>query len=294
MSKKNWIYIKRGMSEDPKHRERIGMAIWLFMHMIDAADWETGRVYDWRDKEVGIDMTASTATVREWRQRLTDLGYITCVQKQHSLEIIIHNWNNPKEYNTPKINVRQGKSEVAPLDAIEIEGTPQGDNQGDNQVLDATRVNLTPFIESESISISISDEKPKSKISKESISSTVGLEWLIAGGASEKEVAALVENEKRVKTITDTYEKSMGFNPLDWSKMERLQRFLLTKSVEEIKKFAIWSMREYSTFTPAKARQYPNMVIDLWPQAFIQEHKQLSPYDLLAMDIEREKNGCTV
>ena len=54
MSKKNWIYIKRGMSEDPKHRERIGMAIWLFMHMIDAADWETGRVYDWRDKENGL------------------------------------------------------------------------------------------------------------------------------------------------------------------------------------------------------------------------------------------------
>ena len=54
MSKKNWIFIKRGLSEDPKHRERMGMAIWLFMHICDAADWETGKVYDWRDKEIGI------------------------------------------------------------------------------------------------------------------------------------------------------------------------------------------------------------------------------------------------
>ena len=152
MSKKNWIFIKRGLSEDPKHRERIGMSIWLFMHICDAADWETGRVYDWRDKEIGIDMTLSTNTVREWRQKLADLGYITCEQKQHCLEIIIHNWNNPHQYDTPKINVKQGDVYALPSNQKKVEGKPQGEPQA----LDAPIVNPVPFIESSSSSQSLS------------------------------------------------------------------------------------------------------------------------------------------
>jgi DnaD/phage-associated family protein len=153
MSKKNWIFIKRGLSEDPKHREKMGMAIWLFMHICDAADWETGRVYDWRDKEIGIDMTLSTNTVREWRQKLADLGYITCEQKQHCLEIIIHNWNNPHQYDTPKINVNQGNAHVSPSNEKKAEGKPQGKPQA----LDESRANPTPFIESSSSSSSPSE-----------------------------------------------------------------------------------------------------------------------------------------
>jgi DnaD/phage-associated family protein len=154
MSKKNWIFIKRGLSEDPKHRARMGMSVWLFMHICDAADWETGKVYDWKDKEVGIDMTASTATIRDWRQRLAELGYITCTQKQHSLEIVIHNWNNPREYNGKKMNIRQGDNLVSPCEENKVEGTPQGDTQGDTQGVDGTIVNPPSFIESSSSSSS--------------------------------------------------------------------------------------------------------------------------------------------
>ena len=105
------------------------------------------------------------------------------------------------------------------------------------------------------------------------------LEWMIAGGASEEEIAILLENEKKVKLICDTYEQSMGYNPLPWSKMDRLKKFLLTKTVEEIQAFAAWSLGKYSGLSPTKARQNPDMVIDLWPQAFIhpQESKP-QPY----------------
>ena len=120
------------------------------------------------------------------------------------------------------------------------------------------------------------------------------LEWMIAGGVSTDEIERILEKEKRAKEICDCYEKSMGYNPLPWSKMERLKRFLLTKSTDEIKQFAAWSRKDYSTFTPAKARQYPDMVIDLFPQAFLTEVKQPSMYDILAKQIEEERNGSQV
>jgi hypothetical protein len=150
MAKKNWIYIKRGLSEDPKHREAMGMAVWLFMHICDAADFEKGIVYDWRDKEIAVDMSISTNTVRDWRARLVEKGYITCQQRQHGLEIIIRNWNNPRDYSGKKVNI-QGDVYTAPKQ----KNNPQGESQGDTQALHPSTIESDPFIESESESESL-------------------------------------------------------------------------------------------------------------------------------------------
>jgi hypothetical protein len=104
MSKKHWISVKRGLSEDPKHRESMGMAIWGFLHMIDRADWETGKVFDWRDKDEAEDMGVNERTLRDWRQRLAEGGYIACDKKQRGLEITIFNWINPREYSAGVLN----------------------------------------------------------------------------------------------------------------------------------------------------------------------------------------------
>ena len=163
MAKKNWIFIKRGLSEDPKHREAMHEAVWLFMHICDAADWEKGIVYDWRDKEIAADMSLSTATVRGWRNRLSELGYITCQQRQHCLDIIIHNWTNPRDYGGKKTNVRQGDITMSPSKEEKIEGVPQGVPQDDTQALDELAVNDTLFIESSSLSESSSHTRALSK-----------------------------------------------------------------------------------------------------------------------------------
>ena len=94
------------------------------------------------------------------------------------------------------------------------------------------------------------------------------IDWLIASGAQPEEVQQTLDKEAKIREVTQAYEKAMGFNPLEWGKMERLQKFLLTKSVEEIKTFGAWSKREYSTLTPPKARMYPQLVIDCWGLAF--------------------------
>jgi hypothetical protein len=88
------------------------------------------------------------------------------------------------------------------------------------------------------------------------------LDWLIAAGVSSEEIEKTLVKERLSKEITDCWEKEMGYSPLPWMKLEPLRRFLITKSCAEIKIFAKWSKREYSTFTPAKARLYPEMVKD--------------------------------
>jgi len=279
MSKKNWISVKRGLSEDPKHRQAMGEAIWLFLHIVDAADWETGKVYDWRDKEIAIDMSLSTATVRGWRDRLSDNGYITCKQVQHGLEIIIHNWVDPRNYSGKKMNSRQGDTTMSPSENEEMQENPQGESQVDIQVIDKSRVNDASLIEStstsESESLQPSKEEPsKSATLKEggrkvTLPAGSGLDWKIAApDLTTDQLEAHLAKEAKIREVTNAYESAMGYNPLEWAKLDRLQRFLLTKTVQEIQTFAKWSRREFSTFTPAKARQNPNLVIDLWPQAF--------------------------
>jgi hypothetical protein len=54
--------------------------------------------------------------------------------------------------------------------------------------------------------------------------------------------------------------------------LDRLRRFLVTKSEADIRTFAAWSRRPYSAFSPAKARSYPQQVVDNWPQAFEPEY----------------------
>lgn len=132
MSKKHWIYIKRGLSEDAKHRAAMGECVWLYMHIIDRADWEMGIAYDWKDKEEAADMGMPVDTLRWQRHKLEVGDYIRCNQKQHSQDITIMEWRNPRDYSSEVKNPRiEGSNETLPL---EFEGLNQGSNEGSNQV----------------------------------------------------------------------------------------------------------------------------------------------------------------
>jgi hypothetical protein len=143
--KKHWIMVKRGLSADPKHREAMGQAVWCFLHIVDRADFETGKVYDWRDGDEADDMGVNERTLRDWRQRLEKASYISCRQRQRGLEITIWNWSNPRDYGAGIINPKgdketapskiQGDKETAP------KGDTKGDTEGDTKV---RRENVTP------------------------------------------------------------------------------------------------------------------------------------------------------
>ena len=132
MAKKHWIYIKRGLSEDPKHRAAMGECIWLYMHIIDRADWETGIAYNWKDSEEAADMSMEPRTLRYQRQKLEKLDYIRCKQKQHGQDIKLMEWVNPRDYSAGVVNPRnsQGDNGTAPS---KFQGDNHDDNHDDNQ-----------------------------------------------------------------------------------------------------------------------------------------------------------------
>ena len=125
---KNWIMIKRGLSEDPDHRKAIGIKIWLFIHIIDRADWDSGIVLEWRDKQEADGMGIPWRTLQEQRQQLESLGYITCEQGRDYQKIVIHEWVNPRNYSGGVMNSRKEGTVISvPLDS---EGTGKGTGKG--------------------------------------------------------------------------------------------------------------------------------------------------------------------
>jgi hypothetical protein len=101
--RKTWIKVKRGLIE-PKHRVQLGIRIWLYLHILDRADWETGKVIDWSDKCEADELEIPLETLRSQRRQLEEDGYITAVKGQYSQQIIIHNWTDPRKYDGEVIN----------------------------------------------------------------------------------------------------------------------------------------------------------------------------------------------
>lgn len=129
MSKKpTWIKVHSNILE-PKHQKAIGERIWLFLYLIDNADWKTGIVPEYKDADAATELGRSKRTVERWRQDLANLQYITSKQVQRSQEVTIHNWRNPKEVNADPINVHPDKGTQFCHDES-IQGTQHGTQHG--------------------------------------------------------------------------------------------------------------------------------------------------------------------
>ena len=73
---RTFIKLKGGLIS-PKHYEAIGPAIWLFIYIIDHTNWETGVMHGYTDDEAAEEIGSKKRTVRSWRIKLQDGGYIT-------------------------------------------------------------------------------------------------------------------------------------------------------------------------------------------------------------------------
>ena len=79
-TKPRWMKIHSGINE-PKHRETLGIRIWLFMYMIDCVDWTTGVIEGWTDIAAAEALEMPLSTLKRQRQQLAEDDYITCYQK---------------------------------------------------------------------------------------------------------------------------------------------------------------------------------------------------------------------
>ncbi len=80
---------------DPKHVRGMGSSVWLFLFLIKVADWETGEVKDYRDRDAAKQLGLSVPAIRTYRRRLQDAGYILSKQALHSLTVSLTRWRNP-------------------------------------------------------------------------------------------------------------------------------------------------------------------------------------------------------
>ena len=130
--KKTWIKIKRGLLK-PEHRERLGARVWLYMHMLDIVDWEAGVIYGWKDKDEAEDFGMRWRTLQKQRQEIEEMGYITCVKRKYSQDIVIHKWVNPREYGGDEYNTDEESTQ---------ERVHSGDN-GNESTHESTRQPLS-------------------------------------------------------------------------------------------------------------------------------------------------------
>lgn len=106
MPKKTWIGVKRGLLA-PKHVHQIGPAIWLFLYMLDVADWETGKIYGYTDRDTGTAIGIPISTIRKQRRKLEKWGYVSCEQRPHDQTVTIHKWVNPRKYSGSEMSQRE-------------------------------------------------------------------------------------------------------------------------------------------------------------------------------------------
>lgn len=92
--KKTFIKVKRGILA-PKHRVQLGDALFLFLYILDKADWESGEIYDWKDREVADETGISLSAVRRQREHLEEKKYIKVSYHGKSQSVAVNNWNDP-------------------------------------------------------------------------------------------------------------------------------------------------------------------------------------------------------
>jgi hypothetical protein len=97
MKQEKWFFaVKRGLL-DPKHVKAMGEAVWLFLYLVDNADWPTG-VAAWTPGDARATLGYSYPTIRKYKAQLETAGYITTREDRNgSRSSTIHNWRNPKE-----------------------------------------------------------------------------------------------------------------------------------------------------------------------------------------------------
>lgn len=129
---KVWIKVKRGMVIDPRHRQRMGAAIWYYLTLVDMANFDTGIVDPYKDEDMASDMDASRSWVRKMRNLLEDEGYITCEQLgPKGMRITITKWINPRGYSGEVKNT--ARKSATPVTPSETDTASKSDTKSDTE-----------------------------------------------------------------------------------------------------------------------------------------------------------------
>lgn len=127
--KKTWIKVKRGLLE-PKHIIKLGQAWYLYFYILDNADWETGKIFEWKDKYAADELRKPLCLIREHRKLLIQEEYISATLNKRSQTITINNWTDPRKYDGVVINKAQGSDFSIPKNEKRAQGSGKGNDKG--------------------------------------------------------------------------------------------------------------------------------------------------------------------
>lgn len=124
------IRVRSGLVDDPKHRKRIGDAVWLYLHLLGQVDLETATVVR-KFQTLADALDLSFRTIQRHINRLEGEGYITTTRRAHSVEIKILKPNPAPDKNgqSPKTD-RTRLSSQTPEDRTNVTGHEATDRTG--------------------------------------------------------------------------------------------------------------------------------------------------------------------
>ena len=249
---KLWLYLKRGLITSPKHRAAMGTNIWLYLHMIDRADWETGAIEDWKDEAEADVLTMPLPTVRYQRRKLAEAGYISCVQGRGRLRVTITKWINPKlpRWITPPSPAAE-TSEGEPLSGNEAEHglgphpPLTGDNNGDNNGANG----LSPL-------------KINGYNNGDNNGDNNGIAGVITSTSNpitnnqlpltSVPAARAADSDQRVKPFVTAFEQHIGYKLKNWGEESKAAKWLLQQGYTPAQAFDCYDHLKADRFTEGK------------------------------------------
>ena len=244
-----WIKFSTAFKKEMKDIKPNALRVWIYIAL--SVDYN-GTAYP-GVRTIADALGVSHQTVLTATAELETLGLLTVTRgmKKHNFYHVSDDF----------VTIGKGKEPVQKLDS-------SGDMSQENNPMSQS---YTPD-ESSPLDLNKKEQevnKNNKNSLKKDIASRGGLGWGIALDLPSEELARLSETENSIKERTDEYERAMGYSPLSWGSkdLEPLAKFLSKQTPEDIRSFAEWSKNPYNGLSPAKARQFPRLVIDLWPQA---------------------------
>jgi len=101
-----WVHLWGGLVRDPtgKHHSAIKQAVWLYLYLLQGANWKTGLLYR-RIATIAAETGLNTRTIERWLRVLRKRGYIRTVSNGRTLNISITKWRPVSRKGRPKPDI---------------------------------------------------------------------------------------------------------------------------------------------------------------------------------------------
>lgn len=116
MSKDYYFYVKNQLVQDPKHRQKMGDAIWLYQFYLSYANCQLGRAnpgltFYWKTCAKKLELTPEK--ILEWQECLRLAGYITAKKMNESTFFIEIMKPINLCWNVPSLSTRVSTENIA-------------------------------------------------------------------------------------------------------------------------------------------------------------------------------------